>query len=184
MTAAQLEIKSGVTVALAYLVAPLPALTGVWLVLFLLPHPPASIADLFRQFGIWLDILIIGDAICVAVEIVCVTPILFAFKRYRWRWLNNWSVAAFGFGIGFALSVLVLSLPRPGSYESGARGVKYVIDGVRTPVGWLVATEIAFQNGVLGLVTAIVFRLIAVRSVPKRSSSFEGLNSPSSHQGA
>jgi len=67
MPSARLEIKSGAIVLLAYLVAPVPALTGVWLVLFLLPHLLTSVAEAAGLAGILLDTLLIGNLICLTV---------------------------------------------------------------------------------------------------------------------
>jgi predicted lysophospholipase L1 biosynthesis ABC-type transport system permease subunit len=81
------------------------------------------------------------------VEAVVIVPILLGFQRYRWGWLNGWTAAAIGAAIGaiFWTVALILTTPAP-------------------PMKLL--TE-AFDPAMVGLIAAVVFRLIAVRRTPE-----------------
>jgi hypothetical protein len=85
---------------------------------------------------------------CLAVEAIVVAPMLFGFQRYRWGWLNGPSGAAIGFGLGFAfwfIASVVSGQDDGGSAKLAAESI---------------------NPGVVGLITAVVFRLIAVRRSP------------------
>ncbi|MFI4934668.1 MAG: hypothetical protein ACHP7N_08630 [Caulobacterales bacterium] len=139
-----------------------------------------------------------GLPICVAVELAVVTPLLVAFNRYRWRWLNTWSGAAVGFSLG-ALPWLLFITPQPtpspdqipGSSTVCTRGhcateswtqagfgpaplqdhppAIWEVNGHWTLVGWAHVAHEAAMTGLVGLIAAIVFRSIAVRSVRRRT---------------
>jgi hypothetical protein len=165
MPKSDLELRSFPFVALAYVVAPLIGLSAYWLVWAVPSYigPPVRVVD---ALSVLSSMLIFGGFICLIVELAIITPLLLAFRRYRWRWLNGWSGALIGFVMGFSFSLGTASLPQPpGSFESGQYGVVYVSNGVLTAAGWREAFLSSLWTGGVGLVGAVAFRLIAVRSI-------------------
>ena len=168
MPKSNLELRPLPFVALAYVVAPLVGLTAYWLAWAVPSYigPPLRVAD---ALSVLVAMLVFGGFICLVVELAILTPLLIAFGRYRWRWLNGWSGALIGFVIGFVFSLGTASLPLPpGSSESGQYGVVYVSNGVQTAAGWQEALIASLWTGGVGLVGAATFRLIAVRSARGR----------------
>lgn len=148
--------------AVTYLLAPLIALTGYWAAVAL-PHWNNPEADRPQLLALWFLISVLGGAVCLIVELVFVPPLLIGFHRFRWRWLNGWTGALIGFGLG-ALPWLVFGIlaVEPGSGRS-ANGVILVEDGHRTLEGWLALAGEAGGFGLIGVGSALVFRLCAVR---------------------
>jgi type IV secretory pathway VirB2 component (pilin) len=146
MTTSRLKLRSISVIVLALLLGPIVGLSYLWLVQIVLPGSAA--ADPSRAAAAWLLYIALGGAMCLAVEAIVVAPILIGFQRYRWKWLNSVAAAAIGFGLGFA-SWFVAS----------------VISG-QDEAGWLKLAAKSLNPGVVGLIAAIVFRLIAVRRSP------------------
>jgi len=46
-------------------------------------------------------LLVFGGMLCLAVEFLFLTPLLLAFRRFRWSRLDGWTGAAIGFLFGF-----------------------------------------------------------------------------------
>jgi hypothetical protein len=88
-------------------------------------------------------------------EVLLVTPLLFGFKRYAWRWLNGWIACIYGFLCG-AIPCLILGTA---NFWSGR-----LLGATPVREFWIETIGSAFLWGVPGLVGALVFRLIAVRS--------------------
>ena len=143
MTTSRLELRSIPMIGLAFVVGPVVGLSYLWVVQIVLPGSAA--ADSSRALAAWILYIAMGGALCLVVEAVIVTPILLGFHRYRWGWLNGWTAAAIGFALGFAVWLVALAAShQPDSIWDGA-----------------------FEAGVVGLIAAIVFRLIAVRRSPE-----------------
>jgi hypothetical protein len=145
-----LTLKDPNSVFKAYLVAPALGLAALWFFIVLF--------DFFGSaFNIVRDIIIIpwmvllGGVPCALVELFVVTPILLGFSRYRWPWLNGWSAAAVGFLAGgapcFALCAWGMTSERP--YLSS----------------WGEAFEVSGVCGLVGLIAAVAFRVVAVQTV-------------------
>jgi hypothetical protein len=143
----QFELRSISMIVLALLLGPITGLTYLWVVQVVLPGSAA--ADPSRAIAAWLLYVVLGGAMCLAVEAIVVAPILLGFQRYRWRWLNGATGAALGFGLGFAFWFVA-------SVVSGQD------DG-----GWARLGAESINPGLVGLIAAVVFRLIGVRGAPK-----------------
>ncbi|HEX3919811.1 MAG TPA: hypothetical protein VHW60_20925 [Caulobacteraceae bacterium] len=163
MLKSQLELRSPPWIVLAYLVSPFCGLNA-WLALGFAfdPPSPGSIAE-----G-WLIVMVVGGLASLLVEVVVVTPILMGFHAFRWRWLNGWSAAAIGFALAVAAWFACGHLFPP--EETDAPPDVWLLTPGLTLPGWMhtaamQATE-AIWYGVVGLVGATVFRLVAVRPHP------------------
>jgi hypothetical protein len=147
-----LRLRRPADIAWAYVLGPTAGLTVLWVLLLadsiLDPaHGLAHVARMSLAF-FFIYLLIIGGLVCLVVELVVVTPLLVGFHRYRWRWLNGWSAALIGFALAFTPALLLVVLapghgPRP---------------------GWIETIIACAAVGVVGLVAAGVFRLLAVRT--------------------
>lgn len=134
----------------AYIIAPVAGLTALWLciVVYDLCGPNFSFG---RDLLLLPWMYMMGGFICAIVEIAIVTPLLLGFERHQWKWLNGWSACA----IGFLLSQSVWF----------AIGAAEILGVNATQTTW---TEVTLQSavvGVVGMVAALCFRLIAVRVV-------------------
>jgi hypothetical protein len=145
MTKSRLELRSIPMIALAFVVGPVIGLTCFCAIEVVVPG--VVLSDPSRALAYWIAYVGLGGAICLAVEAVVIVPILIGFQRYRWGWLNGWTAALIGAAVGaiFWTVALILTTPAP-------------------PMKLL--TE-AFDPGMVGLIAAIVFRLIAVRRAPE-----------------
>ncbi len=145
MTTSRLELRSIPMIGLGFVIGPVVGLTCFWAIEVVLPG--VAVADPTRALAYWIAYVGLGGATCLAVETVVIVPILIGFQRYRWSWLNGWTAAAIGCAVGaiFWTVALILTTPAP-------------------PMRLL--TE-AFDPGMVGLIAAIIFRLIAVRRAPK-----------------
>jgi hypothetical protein len=192
MSNSRLTLRSRPMIALAYVLGPFVGLNA-WCAATTLP---AIYKPDFNPEGAatgWFIALLFGGLACLVIELVVVTPLLLAFNRHRWSWLNGWSAAAIGFLIG-AVPWLVLMAPNPslspdqipGSVTTCTHGHCTVeswvqaglgpapvldhpreiweVDGHWTLAGWVhVGHDVALM-GMVGLIVAIVFRLVAVRT--------------------
>jgi hypothetical protein len=168
-----LKLRPPPFVALGYVLGPAAGLTVLWLLMLLdvIVEPGRGYSGMallsFAFFYVYL--IIIGVAVCVVFELVFITPLLVAFQRHRWRWLNGWTGALIGFALAFAASllVIVLLLPAPDQTDWGMRTL---IAGHRTAAGWWLALAASAVVGVVGLVAAGVFRVIAVQRDPEAAT--------------
>ncbi|HEY1750993.1 MAG TPA: hypothetical protein VGG29_07000, partial [Caulobacteraceae bacterium] len=165
-----LKLRPPPFVALAYVLGPAAGLTVLWLLMLLdvIVEPGRGYSGMalltFAFFYVYL--VIIGVAVCVVFELVFITPLLVAFQRHRWRWLNGWTGAGIGFALGFlaALVVVVALPPLPNQTDWG---MATLVNGHRTAAGWVLALAACAVVGVVGLVAAGVFRVIAVQHDPE-----------------
>lgn len=160
-----LELRPWWVIGLAYVVAPVVALTALWLVIVMpaVLSPSAEDFDASSAMGLWVELLVRGGGVCLAVEAVIITPILIGFRRYRWRWLNSWSALAVGFALG-ALPFLVAGLwPPDPSRRYVVNGETIIPSTQRTWADLSAVLGAAAMMGALGLIAAATFCLIAVR---------------------
>lgn len=147
-----LRLRRPAEIAWAYVLGPTAGLTALFVLMLVAgvldpSHAFARAARTSLAF-FFIYLLIFGGLACLVVELVVITPLLIGFHRYRWRWLNGWTGALIGFALAFAPALLLAALapthgPRPG----------------------LLATIAASAAiGLVGLVAAGVFRLLAVRT--------------------
>jgi hypothetical protein len=183
----RLELRPLPMIALAYVLGPLVGLNVWW---FLKTGGTFGSRDLDPN-GVmtsWGLTLIIGGLACLLIELVLVSPLLVAFKRYGWPWLNGWTAAAIGFLLG-AVPWLLLAASGPSpspdqipgsttvcadghcasetwpsSAPAVAPGRVWEINGHWTSAGWAHVVWDAALIGMIGLIAAIVFRLVAVRT--------------------
>ena len=175
-------------IALAYVLGPFIGLNA-W---YAATSIPAMYRPGFSPEGAttgWFIFLVFGGLACLVVELVAVTPLLVAFNRYHWRWFNGWSAAGIGFLLG-AVPWLLLegSHPQPDlaggvttcthghcAVESWAKAgmgpsptpyqALVAVDGHWTSAGWASVVGDAAMMGMVGLIAAIIFRLVAARAV-------------------
>ncbi len=145
----------------AYLVAPLVAVGALWLAWY---GPWAAPAG-WPFGGQALALLVlVGVPACLIAELVCATPLLIGFSRWRWRWLNGWTACALGL-LGAFLPVFALDALAPADGDV-VNGVVLAEHGVRTAAGWLSLLKADAPWALAGLAIALTFRLIAVRTGP------------------
>ena len=144
MTKSRLELRSIPMIGLALVVGPMVGLTCFWAIEVVVPG--VAISDPSRALAYWIAYVGLGGAVCLIIEAVVIVPILIGFQRYRWAWLNGWTAVAIGASVGaiFWTVALILTTPAP-------------------PMKLLAE---AFDPAMVGLIAAIVFRLIAVRRSP------------------
>jgi hypothetical protein len=149
-----LRLRRPAEIAWAYVLGPTAGLTVLWLLMLIdsivdPAHGLAHIARLSLAF-FYIYLLIFGGLVCLAVELVVVTPLLVGFHRYRWRWLNGWTGALIGFALAFLPTVLLVVLaPTRGGHRAS----------------WIATIAACAAVGAVGAVAAGVFRLLAVRRV-------------------
>jgi hypothetical protein len=158
MPKSRLQLRALPFIVLAYLVAPLVTLSGLWVVWYG-PWAPPGMAGLGGGEG-WAVLYPAGVPACLIAELIFATPLLVGFSRYRWWWLNGWTAC----GIGF----LVAFLPVVAFDASPAGG--YVVNGVVVG-GWISLLQGDAPWGLAGFTTALTFRLIAVRTRPIAAES-------------
>jgi hypothetical protein len=136
----RLEFRSLPAILAAYAVAPIVAtiaLAGTDITGDVRVDVDAAINDL----GIFPDIFLV-------IEIIVVTPLLLAFRHYRWPWFNGWAAVLIGFEIGFVYSALLMSGDQLGVFSDMTALVKSA-----TP--W----------GLAGAAGAFAFRLVGFSTV-------------------
>jgi hypothetical protein len=162
MPGSRLELRSPLRIAFAYLLGPVCGLT-VWLVILVVVPPNApGLIDVF--FGLWVLTIALGLPVCLMVEIVVVTPMLAMFQFFRWPWFNGWAAAAVGFLLSAPSWYFLSSLFPEDDGDPSQQAAQ--VNGFWTIAGWTHVATLSAWWGVIGLVAALVFRLIAVRRVP------------------
>jgi hypothetical protein len=97
----------------AYLAGALAGPLGVIAGAFLLSPHDGAVGEPFStasfRAGSAETVFVVTSAaiVCLAIELLVVTPLLVGFARYRWRWLNGWTGAALGFSAGALLGLPV-----------------------------------------------------------------------------
>ena len=146
----RLRLKRPADIAWAFVLGPTAGLTALF-VLMLISVMVGPSPGLQHAARLSVALLIFGGLVCLLVELVVITPLLVGF-RDRWRWLNGWSSALVGFALSFAPGLLLLSLlPKPSEVRPEA-------------AAWPMTIFAATVVGVIGLMAAGVFRLLAVRT--------------------
>lgn len=133
-------------IVLAYVAAPLPAVTLLWCVLVadsvLLGHQKFG-----DSFTVVLPLMLLGGGIVgLAVEAVFVTPVLVAFHRYRWQWLNAFWFVCGGLAVGELAGQLLGILTGPHHW-----------------FGWRAVMQGILVDGFVGVTAALVFQAVAFR---------------------
>ncbi|HEX4197540.1 MAG TPA: hypothetical protein VHZ26_08860 [Caulobacteraceae bacterium] len=169
MGTSRLQLRGARMIAAAYLAAPLVAVSAAWLVWYGPFAAPASSAWPIGKGGAWQLMLLVGAPACLAVELVVATPLLLGFSRWRWAWLNGWSACALGFMLAF-LPVFALDAAAPAAGDV-VDGVVLAAHGARTLAGWISLVNADLPWGLAGLATALVFRLVAVRTAAEPSTA-------------
>jgi hypothetical protein len=153
-----LHLRRPADIALAFVLGPTAGLTVLWLLMMAESivdpaHGLAHVARLSLAF-FYIYLLILGGFVCLVVELVVITPLLLGFHRYRWSWLNGWTGASIGFALAFLPTLLLVVLaPTAAAHRAG----------------WLATIVACAAVGVVGLVAAGVFRLLAVRRAESAS---------------
>ena len=194
MLTGRLELRSWPAIVVAYFVGPFAGLS-VWWLMDTFPNFGGPNLDPNSVSLSWVLTVGIGGIICLFIELFIITPLLIGFAQYRWSWLNGWSAALIGFLLG-AVPTFASDAPNPSLSPDQITGPGNMCPNGRCSVeGWLqaglgppwpqhhshavweaaghwtaagwafVAMDVA-KFGAVGLVAAIIFRLIAVRSTP------------------
>ena len=163
MPKSRLQLRALPMIVAAYLVAPLVAVSGLWLVWYGPWAVPTGVA--WPQGGqAWALLFVGGVPVCLIAELVFATPLLVGFSRRRWWWLNGWTACGMGFLIAF-LPVFAFDAAAPADGDV-VNGVVLAAHGVRTAPGWISLLQADAPWGLAGWLTALTFRLIAVRTRP------------------
>lgn len=146
-----LALHSLPRIALAYLVAP-PACLAVMFAAGSVIAGPAGLGVRIDE-----DNVRIGMQIAVLfflAELVVVTPLLLAYQRWRWGWLNTWTAVLVAFAICFLVPFgLSLWIDWSG-YPDAVPALLRVIAGEAVS---------SLPFGLFGVAGVLVFRLLAVR---------------------
>jgi hypothetical protein len=185
-------------IALAYLLGPLIGLI-VWGGLLYLDGSHERNFDPEQARTAWFLALAVGTPFCMLVELVFVTPLLLWFNRFRWAWLNGKTGAMIGFLLGAILWFSMTAgdpAPSPDQDMGGPVVCTYrqsqlptcerfgpppkpppphsriwEVDGRWTPLGWRHVLIETGKAGLVGLIAAVIFRLIAVREAEARPTT-------------
>ena len=163
MPSSKLELRSSRTVAIAYVVA--AGVAGLFFGLETLiqtrSDPAAMALNSDYTFEDVLVSAILAAAVCLFIEISVITPLLLGFKKYNWSWLNGFTGSLLGFSLAGGPALLIgLMHNADGTSEL----IGYYAGGHLTSMGWHHAISNALWIGPVGMVCAIVFRIVAVRS--------------------
>ncbi len=139
-----LDFRTSPFVLAAYVAAPAASVTLLWLFTstYEIVVGRYVLNDVIPVLPIILGGGILGGLI---VELIFVTPLLFAFRRFRWPWLNGWWIAGYGLVVGEIVYVLLMPF-EPHHW-----------------FGWGAVTQGTVVCGFVGMIAAIVFSLIAFR---------------------
>ena len=140
-----LEVRPVPVVLLAYAAAPVASLFLFWLGISIFETSIGrySVTDDLSALPYLIGG---GSAVGLVIEALLVTPVLIAFHRYRWSWLNGWWIAGYGLVIGEAAWAL---------FE--------VFVGPRHWFGWGAVLQGTSADGFVGLSAAVVFQIVAFR---------------------
>jgi len=139
------EFRPGPFVLLAYAVAPAASITLFWLGVAVSEGVIGRYT--LRDDLAALSLLVTGASIAgLLAELFLVTPVLLAFRRYRWNWLNAWWATGYGLAIG-EVGNLLLS----------------VVIGPHHWFGWGAVLQGILVSGFVGAAAAFIFQFIAFR---------------------
>ena len=152
------EFRHAGFVLLAYMAAPTASMGLIWLV-FSIWEGIAGGYTILDDLSALPFLIIVGGTAGVIVELLFVTPLLLAMRRYRWNWINIWWFAAYGLAVGEGCNLFLDNLlPGHGS-------------------GWQSVLQGICLFGFIGLTAGIVFYRIAVqRAVSSEPASPRGDN--------
>ena len=147
-----LEFRPPIHVLLAYIIAPVASALALWLAISLIETSTGhySIDDTLEALPIFVTSISLAGLIA---ELCVATPLLAAFRRYRWAWMNAWWFAGFGLATGEACNLLLEFL------------------GPRQWFGWGAVLQGISVAGFLGLIAAVVFYPIAFRRASAAKST-------------
>lgn len=163
MGTSRLQLRGLPMIVAAYLAAPPVAVSLAWLAWYGPFADPLNSAWPIGKGGAWQLMMLVGVPICLVAELVIATPLLLGFSRWRWRWLNGWSACITGVLLAF-LPVFAFDAVAP-AIGNVVGGVVFAAHGVRTLAGWTNMVRGDAPWGLAGLAVALVFRLLAVRTV-------------------
>jgi hypothetical protein len=164
MPKSRLQLRALPMIVAAYLVAPLVAVSGLWLVWYGPFAARTSVA--WPQGGqAWTLLFLGGVPLCLVAELIVATPLLVGFSRRRWWWLNGWTACGLGALLAF-LPVFAFDAAAPADGDV-VSGVVLAANGVRTGAGWISLLLADAPWALAGVTTALTFRLIAVRTTPR-----------------
>jgi hypothetical protein len=145
----RLDMRPWPFVVMALIAGPIIGMTALWLYMIapILFRPNFDLRGSLLQ---WEMMLVGGGAASLVVELVVVAPLLFAFRRYRWSWINTFW--------GGILGVLLGIAPLAPSYVAAFSGSSV------SPRDWAHILTVSVMFGSVGLISAMAFRVIAVRS--------------------
>lgn len=146
MRGGSLEFRSSTFVALAFAIAPIVAGLALWLTI--------SVAELLAgRYSIDDALSALPYVVATfgllgfVVELLMLTPFIWAMSRYRWAWMNGWWFAGFGLAAGEAGNLLM------------------DLFGPRHWYGWGSVVQGALVSGFVALIGSAVFYVIALRRV-------------------
>lgn len=147
------EFRPASFVLLAYVAAPAASMGLIWLV-FSIWEGIAGGYTILDDLSALPLLIIVGGMAGMIAELLFVTPLLLAMRRYRWNWINIWWFAAYGLAVGEGCNLFLDNLlPGHGS-------------------GWQSALQGICVFGFVGLTAGIVFYRIAFRRAVSRASTF------------
>jgi hypothetical protein len=171
MSNSRLELRPWPLIILAYFLGPFVGLNALWataIVISAVAEKGFAASGAWRGLaGSWLGVMFLGGLVCLVVELIVATPILIAFNRYRWSWLNSGSVAAIGFltgaspvlALGFWVEWDSLKFRQKGQPDHPL----WPIAGPWGRIDLAPPVLAAIALGAVGLIIAIVFRFVAAR---------------------
>jgi hypothetical protein len=166
----RLRLRPAPYIVLGFTMGPAAGLTALWMLMLLYTILDPGRAQAGQAVGafvfFYVFLLLFGGIVCLAFELVFVTPLLLAFRRRRWRWLNGGTAVLIGFSLAFAPALLIGVL-LPGPPNQTVWRMPTMVDCHRTLAGWLWMLVGCATVGVVGLVAAGVFRLVAVEVDPE-----------------
>jgi hypothetical protein len=93
------ELRSLPTIALAYAVAPIIALLALWVCVIPFTSEKSPLGLIIY--------VVIGGPILLASELIFVTPLLFAYRKYRWQWFGRRFAILSGLAVGSVTNLVV-----------------------------------------------------------------------------
>jgi hypothetical protein len=143
------ELRSGRFVVLAYVVAPAASIALLWfgVSVFELSIGRYTLNDVLPNFPLMVGY---GGVFGIFVELIVVTPLLLAFRRYRWDWFNVWWAGGAGFLLRVTGNQLLLAFLGRGRW-----------------FGWGSLLQSVLVSGFVGVAAGAIFYLVAVRTVAR-----------------